>query len=131
MLKDFKAFIQRGNVIDLAVAVIIGAAFGRIVTSFVNDVLMPIIGMVLGNVNLQDLKWVIEPATEDIAEIAVYYGTFMQHIVDFIIVAFFIFLAIRFIEKRKKKEEAVAIVETTPADIELLREIRDILKQRK
>jgi large conductance mechanosensitive channel len=131
MLKDFKAFIQRGNVIDLAVAVIIGGAFGRIVTSFVNDVLMPIIGMTLGNVNLQELKWVIEPASEEIAEIAVYYGVFMQHIVDFIVVAFFIFLTIRFMEKRKKKEETIAVVETTPADIELLREIRDILKESK
>ncbi len=131
MFKDFKAFIKRGNVIDLAVAVIIGGALGRIVTSFVNDILMPLIGLMLGNVNLQELKWVIEPATEDIAEIAMYYGVFIQHIVDFVIIAFFIFLVIRAIKKTKKKEEVALVVETTPADIELLREIRDLLKQKK
>ena len=117
MFKDFKAFIKRGNVIDLAVAVIIGGALGRIVTSFVNDILMPLIGLMLGNVNLQELKWVIEPATEDIAEIAMYYGVFIQHIVDFVIIAFFIFLVIRAIKKTKKKEEVALVVETTPADI--------------
>ncbi len=131
MLKDFRTFVQRGNVVDLAVAVIIGGAFGRIVTSFVNDVLMPIIGMALGNVNLQELKWVIEPASEETAEIAVYYGVFMQHVVDFIVVAFFIFLVIRFMENRKKKDEAVVVVESVPTDIELLSEIRDILIQKK
>ncbi len=131
MIKDFKAFIQRGNVIDLAVAVIIGGAFGRIVTSFVNDMLMPIIGMLLGGVSFESLKWVIEPATEEAAEVAVYYGIFIQNIVDFVIIAFFVFLFIRLIEKSKRKEEPIEpVIESTPPDIALLTEIRDLLKNK-
>lgn len=130
MMKDFKAFVLRGNVIDLAVAVIIGGAFGKIVTSMVNDIIMPIIGIILGNVNITGLKILIEPAVGDTPEVAVYYGQFIQNIIDFLIIAFFIFLAIRILEKMKKKEEATPAEEpATPEDVELLREIRDLLKK--
>lgn len=129
-MKDFKAFVLRGNVIDLAVAVIIGGAFGKIVTSMVNDIIMPIIGIILGNVNITGLKILIEPAVGDTPEVAVYYGQFIQNIIDFLIIAFFIFLAIRILEKLKKKEEAAPAEEpATPEDVELLREIRDLLKK--
>lgn len=129
MIKDFKAFIMKGNVIDLAVAVIIGGAFGKIVTSMVNDIIMPIIGIILGKVNITGLKILIEPAIGDKPEVAVYYGQFIQNIIDFLIIAFFIFLAIRMLEKMKKKEETPAEAPATPEDIELLREIRDLLKK--
>lgn len=130
MIKDFKAFIMKGNVIDLAVAVIIGGAFGKIVTSMVNDIIMPIIGIILGKVNITGLKILIEPAIGDKPEVAVYYGQFIQNIIDFLIIAFFIFLAIRMLEKMKKKEEETpAEAPATPEDIELLREIRDLLKK--
>ena len=129
-MKDFKAFVLRGNVIDLAVAVIIGGAFGKIVTSMVNDIIMPIIGIILGNVNITGLKILIEPAVGDTPEVAVYYGQFIQNIIDFLIIAFFIFLAIRILEKLKKKEEPAPAEEpATPEDVELLREIRDLLKK--
>lgn len=130
MIKDFKLFIMKGNVLDLAVAVIVGGAFGKIVTSLVNDVIMPIIGILMGNVNIKSLKILIEPANGSAPEVAVYYGQFFQNIVDFLIIAFFIFLMIRIIEKFKRKPEVVeAPPEKTPEDIELLREIRDLLKK--
>jgi len=130
MMKDFRSFVLRGNVIDLAVAVIIGGAFGKIITSLVNDVIMPLIGIVLGNIDIKSLKILIEEAQGEQPEVAVYYGQFLQNIVDFLIIAFFIFLAIRMIEKLKKKpvpEEAV--VEKPAEDIQLLTEIRDLLKK--
>lgn len=129
MLKDFKAFIQRGNVIDLAVAVIIGGAFSSIISSLVNDVIMPIIGKILGNVDITSLKWVLEPAQGEAAEVAVLYGTFLQSIIDFLLIAFFIFIVIRLLEKLKKKKPEEPVVETVPEDIALLREIRDSLKK--
>jgi len=131
MLKDFKQFIMKGNVLDLAVAVIIGAAFGKIITSLVNDVVMPIVGIMMGNVDFKSLKILIEPAVGDSPEVAVYYGMFIQNIVDFVIIAFFIFLTIRLIEKSKRKQETPIeeVVEKTPEDTELLREIRDLLKK--
>lgn len=130
MLEDFKKFIMRGNVLDLAVAVIIGGAFGKIVSSLVNDVLMPIIGIIVGKVNFKHLKYVIEEQKGDTPEIAIYYGQFIQNIVDFLIIAFVIFFMIRLVERFKAKpaaEAPVAPVEP-PADIQLLTEIRDILK---
>ena len=129
MLKDFKKFIIRGNVIDLAVAVIIGGAFGKIVTSFVNDVIMPLIGILLGKVDFKSLKWVIEEAVGDTPEVALNYGMFIQNIIDFVIIGFVIFVMIRLIEKLKRKPEAVPEVPAaTPEDILLLQEIRDLLK---
>lgn len=129
MVRDFKAFIQRGNVIDLAVAVIIGGAFRNIVSSLVNDVLMPIIGKVLGNGDITSWKWVLEPAQGELAEVAVYYGTFLQNVIDFVIIAFVIFMIVRVLANLKKKEPEAEVVESTPEDIQLLREIRDSLNK--
>ena len=132
MLKDFKNFIQRGNVLDLAVAVIIGGAFGKIVSSLVDDLIMPLIGKVLLNVNFTELKWVLEPATDTLEEVSVYYGSFIQNVVDFLIIAFVIFLAIRLVDKLNKKPEVEVVEEAAPAeDIVLLTEIRDLLKENK
>ena len=132
MLKEFKAFAMRGNVMDLAVGVIIGGAFGKIVASLVNDLLMPIVGMLLGGVNFAELKWVITPGTEEIAEAAIRYGAFIQSIVDFLIVAFSIFMIIRAINATKKKEEEKPDAPPAPPEPSkeevLLGEIRDILK---
>lgn len=132
MLKDFKKFIIRGNVVDLAVAVIIGGAFGKIVTSLVNDLIMPLVGVLLGKVNFKELKWVIEEAVGDAPEVAVYYGQFIQNVVDFVIIAFVIFIMIRVIEKMKAKPapEPEAAPAPVPEDIQLLKEIRDLLKQK-
>ncbi|GAB6106433.1 large-conductance mechanosensitive channel protein MscL [Fusibacter bizertensis] len=130
MLKDFKKFIIRGNVIDLAVAVIIGGAFGKIVSSLVNDIIMPLIGQLLGKVDFKTLKWVLEEASGDQPEVAVYYGNFIQNIVDFLIVAFVIFVMIRLIEKLKRKPEPVVAAPVAPTEeVVLLSEIRDLLKK--
>ena len=129
MLKDFKEFAFKGNVLDMAIGVIIGAAFGKIVTSLVNDLIMPIISLLTGGLNFTDLKYVITPKHGDIAENAIAYGSFIQNVVNFLIIAFCIFMFVRLIEKFKKKEEAK--IEEAPAkaeDVVLLEEIRDLLK---
>ena len=129
MLKDFKEFAFKGNVLDMAIGVIIGTAFGKIVTSLVNDLIMPIISLLTGGLNFTDLKYVITPKHGDIAENAIAYGSFIQNVVNFFIIAFCIFIFVRLIEKFKKKEEAK--VEEAPAkadDVVLLEEIRDLLK---
>jgi large conductance mechanosensitive channel protein len=131
MLKEFKEFAFKGNVIDLAVGVIIGGAFGKIVASLVNDVLMPIIGIMLGGINFTNLKFVITPASENVAESAIYYGKFFQSIVDFLIIAISVFFFVRLISLAKKKEEIVEKV-TEPVktnEVLLLEEIRDLLKK--
>lgn len=131
MLKDFKNFIARGNVLDLAIGVIIGAAFGKIVSSLVNDIITPIIGLILGNINFTNLKIVLKEAHGDIPESAINYGMFIQNIIDFLIMAFVIFMFVRFYSKLKKKEEVKEEV-SEPAltkDQELLSEIRDLLKK--
>ena len=133
-LSDFKAFAMRGNVIDMAVGVIIGGAFGKIVTSLVNDIIMPAVGVLIGGLNFKDLKWVITPATETTAEASLNYGMFIQHTVDFIIIAFSIFVATSLIAKlsRKKEAEKPAPVPPAPsAEEKLLTEIRDLLKEKK
>ena len=130
MLKEFKEFSLRGNVIDLAVAVIIGTAFGKIITSLVNDILMPAIGTLMGGVSFVDLKYVITPASGDLAEVAIRYGAFIQSMVDFLIIAFSIFLVIKLIMSRKKKDEEAAPEPPVPSNEEvLLGEIRDLLKK--
>lgn len=130
MWKEFKDFAMKGNVIDLAVAVIIGGAFGKIVTSLVNDMLMPAIGVLMGAVNFTNLKYVISPADGDVAEVAILYGNFIQSIVDFLIVAFSIFLFIKLLSARKKKEAAAPAPAPEPAkELLVLEEIRDILKE--
>ncbi|MGI6174620.1 MAG: large-conductance mechanosensitive channel protein MscL [Christensenellales bacterium] len=128
MLKEFKEFALKGNVLDLAIGVIIGGAFGKIVTSLVNDLLMPLIGVLLGGINFTDLKIVITPASGELAEVAILYGAFIQSIVDFLIIAFSIFLFIKLISLRKKKEP-----EAPPEpvrEVVLLEEIRDLLKSK-
>ena len=131
LLQDFKKFAMRGNVIDLAVAVVIGAAFGRIVTSLVNDVIMPPIGYLLGGVDFTEFSWTLAEATADAVAVTVNYGIFIQQIVNFLIVAFAIFMVIRAFEKMKRKEkEEPAAPAKPPAQEVLLTEIRDLLKEK-
>ena len=135
LVEEFKAFISRGNVIDMAVGVIIGSAFTKIVNSLVNDVFMPMLGVVTGGVNFSELKYVITPATEEVAEVAIKYGAFIQNLVDFLLIAVVVFAMVKFINKIRdaKKEEPKpaepAAPPPTPEDILLLREIRDSLKK--
>lgn len=130
MVKEFKTFIMRGNVVDLAVGIMIGAAFGKIVTSFVNDVLMPPIGMAVGQVDFTSLKITLQEAVGETAAVTINYGNFIQTIVDFMIVAFAIFMVVKGMNSLKKKEEAKpAPIAEIPADVKLLTEIRDLLKK--
>lgn len=131
MLKDFKEFAFKGNVLDMAIGVIIGAAFCKIVTSLVNDLIMPIISILTGGINFTNLKLVITPAHGDVAENAVAYGSFIQNVVDFLIIAFCIFLFVRLIEKFKKKEEVKVEAPKKADDVVLLEEIRDLLRAKK
>lgn len=129
MLKEFKEFALKGNVVDLAVAVIIGAAFGKIVTSLVNDLLMPVIGILLGGISFVDLKFILTPEKGDVAEVAIRYGAFIQSMVDFLIIAFFIFMLTKLLSFRKKKEAEEEPAPEVPSREELLlEEIRDLLK---
>jgi len=125
MASEFRTFIQRGNVIDLAVGVVIGGAFGKIVTSFVNDVLMPPIGMALGGIDFGSLSWVIGGTAEE--PVAIRYGAFVGAIVDFLIVGWCIFLVVKGVNAMKKPEPPAAPA-APPADVQLLGEIRDLLK---
>lgn len=134
ILQEFKAFISRGNVIDMAVGVIIGSAFTAIVNSLVNDVVMPVISVITGGVDFTDWKWVITPGTEEIAECAVRYGQFIQNIINFLLIAIVVFVMVKLINSlhRKKKEEKPAeppAPSAPPEDVVLLREIRDLLKK--
>ena len=129
-IAEFKEFISRGSVIDLAVGVIIGSAFTAIVNSLVNDIIMPIVGIIIGGLNFADIKYVITPATADAAESAIYYGTFIQNIINFLIIAFVIFIMVKMINKLHRKKEEEPAPEPEPAeDVLLLREIRDLLKK--
>jgi len=132
LLADFKKFAMRGNVIDLAVAVVIGAAFGRIVTSFVNDVLMPPIGLLLGGIDFTEFMITLKDATEEAAAVTINYGAFIQQVVDFTIVAFAIFMVIKAFERMKKKEDVKPDEPPKPsAEEKLLTEIRDLMKEKK
>lgn len=138
-LSEFKDFAMRGNVVDMAVGVIIGGAFGKIVTSLVNDIIMPGIGVLTGGANFSEFKYVIQKAvvdgtTQEVIqpEVAITWGAFVQTIVDFLIVAFCIFLAIKVMNNLSKKKEAEVAAEEAPAgptQEELLTEIRDLLKK--
>lgn len=138
LLKEFKEFAMKGNVIDMAVGVVIGAAFGKIVSSLVDDIIMPLVGVATGGMNFTDYKWVIQNAvtqgTKIIKpEVTMNWGAWIQTIVDFLIVAFCIFIAIKFMNKlrRNKEEEAAAPApapEPTKEEV-LLTEIRDLLRQ--
>ena len=134
-LTAFKELALRGNVMDMAVGVIIGGAFGKIVTSLVNDVIMPLVGLVVGGVDFTNLKWVFAEATEETPEASLMYGQSIQSVVDFLIIAFCIFLMVKGISKlTKKKEEAPAAPAPAPepsAEEKLLTEIRDLLKEKK
>jgi large conductance mechanosensitive channel len=138
MLKEFREFIMRGNVLDLAVGVIIGGAFGNIVTSLVNDIIMPPIGMLLGNVDFKDLKLVLQPASTDAAgaavpEVAISYGNFLNILLTFVIIAFVIFLIVKGYNASQRKQAEAPAAPAAPAepseDIKLLTEIRDLLKK--
>ncbi|MDD2425919.1 MAG: large-conductance mechanosensitive channel protein MscL [Bacteroidales bacterium] len=132
---EFKQFAMRGNVMDMAVGIIIGGAFGKIVSSFVSDVLMPPIGLILGGVNFTELKATIKEAVVEAGEtvvpaVTINYGTFIQVTIDFLIIAFAIFMMIKFMNSlSRKKEEAPAPPPAPAEDITLLKEIRDLLKK--
>ncbi|PAS31137.1 large-conductance mechanosensitive channel protein MscL [Vibrio cholerae] len=129
LLKEFKAFASRGNVIDMAVGIIIGAAFGKIVSSFVADIIMPPIGIILGGVNFSDLSSVLLAAQGDAPAVVIAYGKFIQTVVDFTIIAFAIFMGLKAINTLKRKEEEAPKAPAAPTkDQELLSEIRDLLK---
>ena len=136
LIKEFKEFAMRGNVLDMAVGIVIGGAFGKIVSSFVEDILMPPIGVLMGGVNFSDLKVDFKQAVMDgenvvTPEVALRYGNFIQVIFDFLIIAFAIFMLIKAVNKfNKKKEEAPAAPEAPPADVQLLTEIRDLLQKK-
>ena len=130
LFDEFKAFVMRGNVVDLAVGVIIGAAFGKIVTSLVNDIFMPIIGMIIGNVDFSSLEIKLGEPVEGAEQAAIRYGAFIQEIVNFLIIAPCVFVAIKVINKlQKKKEEAPAPAPEPTKEEVLLTEIRDALNK--
>lgn len=130
MMSEFRDFAMRGNVVDMAVGIVIGGAFGKIVTSFVNDVLMPPIGMALGGVDFSDLAMTLKAASGDVAAVTLNYGSFVQTVVDFVIIAFAIFMVIKAMNSLKKKEEAKPAEPPKPSSEEvLLTEIRDLLKK--
>ena len=148
-LSDFKAFALKGNIVDMAVGVVIGGAFGKIVTSLVNDIITPLIGLLTGNVSLADLKIVLAEAVLDAAgevvtpELAITYGVFLQTVIDFLIIAFSIFVVLRIamntrkkLEDMKKKEEEAAPEEAAPeepavTELSVLLEIKELLKEDK
>lgn len=135
MLKEFKAFAMRGNVVDMAVGIIIGGAFGKIVSSFVADVIMPPIGLLIGGVDFSDLMVVIKEAEAGASEVAIRYGAFLQTVIDFVIIAFAIFMVIKAMNTMKQKEEEKAAAPPAPPapsnEEKLLAEIRDLLKSGK
>lgn len=147
-LTEFKQFAVKGNAIDMAVGIIIGGAFGKIVTSIVNDIIMPPIGWLIGGVDFKDLKWVMKEAVPEqldeagnvvqkaVAEVTLNYGAFIQNVIDFLIIAFCVFMLVKFITKltTKKKAEEPAAPPAPPApsaEEKLLAEIRDLLKEKK
>lgn len=133
MLKEFKEFAMKGNLVDIAVAFVMGAAFNKVVTAFTGGIVSPLIGLIF-NTNFKDLKWVVQEGTlneagEMAGEVAVLYGEFITNLLDFIIVAFVMFMLIKGITKMKKKEEAAPAAPAGPSEIDLLTEIRDALKK--
>ncbi|MDY5795657.1 MAG: large-conductance mechanosensitive channel protein MscL [Fusobacterium gastrosuis] len=130
LLKEFKEFVIRGNLVDMAVGVIIGGAFGKIVTSLVNDVIMPIIGLAIGNIDISTLEYKLGEAVEGVEQASIKYGMFLQNILNFIIIAFCIFVFIKIIANMKKKEEEAPSAPPAPTNEEvLLAEIRDALNK--
>lgn len=130
MLQEFKAFAMRGNVVDMAVGIVIGGAFGKIVSSFVSDVIMPPIGMILGGTDFSKLSFVLKEASDNVEAVTLNYGMFLNTVIDFIIIAFAIFMVIKAMNKMKRKEEEKpSAPPEPPADVKLLSEIRDLLKK--
>ncbi|MBE0584914.1 MAG: large-conductance mechanosensitive channel protein MscL [Desulfofustis sp.] len=132
MVQEFKEFAVKGNVVDMAVGIIIGGAFGKIVSSFVGDVIMPPIGVMLGGVDFSNLAITVKEAAGEIPAVVIGYGKFIQTVIDFAIIAFAIFIAIKAINSLKRKEEQTPQAPPEPSTQEvLLTEIRDLLKERK
>ncbi|ALP40825.1 large-conductance mechanosensitive channel protein MscL [Aeromonas schubertii] len=130
LLQEFKAFAARGNVIDMAVGIIIGAAFGKIVSSFVGDVIMPPIGLILGGVDFSDLAVTLKAAEGSAPAVVIAYGKFIQTVIDFLIIAFAIFMGLKAINTLKRAEEEAPAAPPAPTlDQALLTEIRDLLKK--
>ena len=130
MVKEFKEFAMKGNVVDMAVGIIIGGAFGKIISSFVGDVLMPPIGLMLGGVDFSSLALTLKPGAEGVEPVLLKYGVFINTVIDFLIIAFAIFMVIKGLNSfKKKQDEAPAAPPEPPADVKLLTEIRDLLKK--
>ncbi|ACZ78537.1 MULTISPECIES: large-conductance mechanosensitive channel protein MscL [Dickeya] len=130
LIKEFREFAMRGNVVDLAVGVIIGAAFGKIVSSLVSDIIMPPLGLLIGGVDFKQFHWVLRETQGNLAAVSINYGTFIQNIFDFVIVAFAIFMAIKLMNKlRRTQQEQPSTPPKVTAEEKLLTEIRDLLKQ--
>jgi large conductance mechanosensitive channel len=135
LLKEFREFAMKGSVVDLAVGLVIGTAFGAIVKSLVDDIIMPPIGLILGNVDFSQLKYVMQPASmgtdgKEIAEVAIRYGGFLNIVITFVIVAFSVFMIVKAMNSLKRKQEAAPAPAETPAQEKLLAEIRDLLAKR-
>ena len=132
VMKEFKEFAVKGNVVDMAVGIIIGAAFGKIISSFVGDVIMPPIGVLVGGVDFTNLSFILREAVDKQPAVAISYGKFIQTVIDFTIVAFAIFIAVKAINSLKKQEAAAPATPASPSNEEvLLTEIRDLLKDKK
>lgn len=125
-IKEFREFAMRGNVVDMAVGVIIGGAFGKIVSSLVSDIFMPVLGILTGGIDFKDMKFVLAQAQGDVPAVTLNYGVFIQNVIDFIIITFAIFMMIKALNKVKKPEEKKA----GPTSEDLLTEIRDLLKNK-
>lgn len=125
-IKEFREFAMRGNVVDMAVGVIIGGAFGKIVSSLVSDIFMPVLGILTGGIDFKDMKFVLAKAQGDVPAVTLNYGVFIQNVIDFIIIAFAIFMMIKALNKVRKPEEK----KSGPTSEDLLTEIRDLLKNK-
>lgn len=125
-IKEFREFAMRGNVVDMAVGVIIGGAFGKIVSSLVSDIFMPVLGILTGGIDFKDMKFVLAQVQGDVPAVTLNYGVFIQNVIDFIIIAFAIFMMIKALNKVRKPEEKKA----GPTSEDLLTEIRDLLKNK-
>ena len=130
LIKEFKEFAMRGNVIDLAVGVIIGASFGKIIASLVDDIIMPPLGYLMGGIDFANKKWILKPedSINKLAEVSIKYGKFINTLLQFVIIAFCIFMIIKFLNSLKRKQEVVEVAVIPGKEEMLLSEIRDILK---